>query len=201
MADTYNINIETKAQLDEIHKLLEELRAISAEMTVINGETFSAVSSSAMQLSETTKALAEAAIANKEAFDKLKGSTDKASDSTSRFREETKKTKDDVNGFSSALQGFYMELGAMGARFATQLPAALMKSIEAFGQQEMAVQKLTAAVRSNGGNVSEVVPIMQQFTSEIQQITTYGDEQVLAMQAMASSMGVSSDQMQGVRNT
>ena len=198
MADTYNINIETKAQLDEIHKLLEELRAISAEMSVINGQTFSAVSSSAMQLSETTKALAEAAIANKEAFDKLKGSTDKASDSTSRFREETKKTKDDINGFSSALQGFYMELGAMGARFATQLPAALFKSIEAFGRQEMAVQKLTAAVRANGGNVSEVLPIMRQFASEIQRITTYGDEQVLAMQAMASSMGVSSDQMQGV---
>ena len=35
MADAYNINIETKAQLDEIHKLLEELRAISAEMSVI----------------------------------------------------------------------------------------------------------------------------------------------------------------------
>ena len=29
MADAYNINIETKTQLDEIHKLLEELRAIS----------------------------------------------------------------------------------------------------------------------------------------------------------------------------
>lgn len=57
MADAYNINIETKAQPDEIHKLLEELRAISAEMSVINGQTFSAVSSSAMQLSETTKAL------------------------------------------------------------------------------------------------------------------------------------------------
>lgn len=198
MADTYNINIETKAQLDEIHKLLEELRAISAEMSVINGQTFSAVSMSAMQLSETTKALAEAAIANKEAFDKLKGSTDKASDGSRKFRDETKKTKDEVDGCSSVLQGFYMELGAMGARFATQLPAALFKSIEAFGRQEMAVQKLSAAVRSNGGNVSEVLPIMRQFASEIQRITTYGDEQVLAMQAMASSMGVSSDQMQGV---
>lgn len=29
MAYTYNINIETKAQLDEIQKLLEELRAVS----------------------------------------------------------------------------------------------------------------------------------------------------------------------------
>lgn len=199
MADnSYNVTINTQAQLDEIHKLLEELRAISAEMAVINGQTFSAVSSSATQLSETTKALADAAIANKEAFDKLKNSTDKASDGSKKFRDETKKTKTEINMSSSVLQGFFMELGAIGARFATQLPSAITKSIQAFGQQEMAVQKLTAAIRSNGGNVSEVLPIMQNFASEIQRITMYGDEQVLAMQAMASSMGVSAEQMQGV---
>lgn len=103
-----------------------------------------------------------------------------------------------ISSTRTVVNGFFMELGAMGARLATQLPAALLRSIEAFGQQEMAVQKLTAAIRANGGNVSEVVPIMREFASEIQRITTYGDEQVLAMQAMASSMGVSSDQMQGV---
>lgn len=199
MADnSYNVTINTQAQLDEIHKLLEELRAISAEMAVINGQTFSAVSSSATQLSKTTKALADAAIANKDAFDKLKNSTDKASDGSKKFRDETKKTKTEINMSSSVLQGFFMELGAIGARFATQLPSAITKSIQAFGQQEMAVQKLTAAIRSNGGNVSEVLPIMQNFASEIQRITMYGDEQVLAMQAMASSMGVSAEQMQGV---
>ena len=199
MADnSYNVTINTQAQLDEIHKLLEELRAISAEMAVINGQTFSAVSSSAAQLSETTKALADAAIANKEAFDKLKSSTDKASDGSKKFRDENQKTKNGIRSFKDSVTGFYMELGAIGARFATQLPSAIAKSIQAFGQQEMAVQKLTAAIRSNGGNVSEVLPIMQDFASEIQRITTYGDEQVLAMQAMASSMGVSSDQMQGV---
>jgi len=199
MADNpYNITINTKAQLDEIHKLLEDLRAISAEMTVINGQTFSAVSSSAMQLSETTKALAEAAIANKEAFDKLKGSTDKASDGSRKFRDETKKTKDEIGGIKDSITGFYMELGAMGARLATQLPSAISKSIQAFGEQEMAVQKVAAAIRSHGGNVSETLPIMEQFASEMQRITTYGDEQVLAMQAMASSMGVSAEQMQSV---
>lgn len=103
-----------------------------------------------------------------------------------------------ISSTRTVVNGFFMELGAMGARLATQLPAALLGSIEAFGKQEMAVQKLTAAIRANGGNVSEVVPIMREFASEIQRITTYGDEQVLAMQAMASSMGVSSDQMQGV---
>ena len=131
----------------------------------------------------------------------LKAQLDEATKAIETLKQIEKASGDlskSISSTATIVNGFYMELGAMGARFATQLPAALFKSIEAFGRQEMAVQKLTAAVRSNGGNVSEVLPIMRQFASEIQRITTYGDEQVLAMQAMASSMGVSSDQMQGV---
>ena len=132
---------------------------------------------------------------------KLKAELEEASKAIETLKE-IQMTSNDLSGSISStrtvVNGFFMELGAMGARLATQLPAALLRSIEAFGQQEMAVQKLTAAIRANGGNVSEVVPIMREFASEIQRITTYGDEQVLAMQAMASSMGVSSDQMQGV---
>lgn len=200
MADekSYNISIETKAQLEEIQKLLVELRAISAEISKINGLTFSAVSMSAAELSKTGKDLAEAIIANKKAFEELPKATDKAGDGTKKFREESKKTKEGVDGLKSATEGFFLELGAMASRFAVQLPSAITKSIEAFGQQEMALQKLSAAVRANGGNVSEVLPIMSAFASEMQRITTYGDEQVLAMQAMATSMGVDSMQMEGV---
>lgn len=43
--------------------------------------------------------------------------------------------------------------------------------------------------------MSEVLPIMSPIASEMQRITTYGDEQVLAMQSMATAMGVSADQM------
>ncbi len=201
MADTYNINIETKAQLDEIHKLLEELRAISAEMSVINGQTFSAVSMSAAQLSKTSKDLLTATLANKKAMENVSGATDKASDSSKKFRDETKKTKDEIDGFSSTLQGAYMELGAMGTRLATQLPSAITATIQAFGRQEAAVQKVSEAIRAQGGRVSEVLPIMQNLASEIQRITTYGDEQVLEMQAMASAMGVNAAQMEGAIRT
>ncbi len=83
----------------------------------------------------------------------------------------------------------------MAARMVTHLPSAVTATIQAFGQQEMVLQKLSAAVRTNGGNVSEVLPIMQQFASDIQAITTYGDEQVHSMMAMATSMGVNAGQM------
>lgn len=194
MAEDYNISIDTKVQLDELQKLLEELRALNAEVSKIGAINLSGINASINELSKTGNTLTEALNLNKKSLDSFSKSTVSAKENVKNLKEETSRSE-------QVFTGFHMELGAMGARFATQLPAALMKSIEAFGQQEMAVQKLTAAVRANGGNVSEVVPIMQQFASEIQQITTYGDEQVLAMQAMASSMGVSSDQMQGVRNT
>ena len=198
MADPYDILIKVKAQLDEIHKFLGELRAVGEEISKINGLNFSAVSKSAMELSEITKALAEAAVSSKETFDKLKDATDKVGESSKKFRDENRKTKEGVGGLRDSITGFYMELGALSARFATQLPSAITKSIQAFGQQEMAVSRLAASIRSHGGNVSEVLPIMQNFASEMQRITTYGDEQVIAMQAMAASMGISAEQMQGV---
>lgn len=197
MADEkpYNISIEVKAQLEEIQKLLDELRSISAEMSKINGQTFSAVSMSAAELSKTGKDLAKALVSQRiasEEFNKMLGKTGSGLENA---KEKTKKFKDEVDGTRNSITGFYMELGAMAARMVTHLPSAVTATIQAFGQQEMVLQKLSAAVRTNGGNVSEVLPIMQQFASDIQAITTYGDEQVHSMMAMATSMGVNSGQM------
>lgn len=197
MADEkpYNISIEVKAQLEEIQKLLDELRSISAEMSKINGQTFSAVSMSAAELSKTGKDLAKALVSQRiasEEFNKMLGKTGSGLENA---KEKTKKFKDEVDGTKNSITGFYMELGAMAARMVTHLPSAVTATIQAFGQQEMVLQKLSAAVRTNGGNVSEVLPIMQQFASDIQAITTYGDEQVHSMMAMATSMGVNAGQM------
>lgn len=197
MADEkpYNISIEVKAQLEEIQKLLDELRSISAEMSKINGQTFSAVSMSAAELSKTGKDLAKALVSQRiasEEFNKMLGKTGSGLENA---KEKTKKFKDEVDGTKNSITGFYMELGAMAARMVTHLPSAVTATIQAFGQQEMVLQKLSAAVRTNGGNISEVLPIMQQFASDIQAITTYGDEQVHSMMAMATSMGVNAGQM------
>ena len=107
-----------------------------------------------------------------------------------------------VSGSTSKLNnvctGAMMNIGAKMSDLAMRMPSFATSAIQAFGRQEAAVQKLASAIRSQGGSVSEVLPIMQNFASEMQRITTYGDEQVLAMQAMATSMGVSEAQMQSV---
>ena len=200
MADEkpYNISIETKAQLEEIQKLLAELRAISAEMSKINGQTFSSVSASAAELSQTGKDLANAIASQRTASEELNKTLGKTGAGLAKAKDKAKELKDEVDGAATTIEGFYLELGAMASRLAVHLPSAITATIQAFGQQEAALQKLSAAVRANGGRVSEVLPIMRQFASDIQAITTYGDEQVHSMMAMATSMGVTAGQMDGV---
>lgn len=198
MADNYNIKIDTQVQLEEIKALLTELRSISAEMSKINGLTFSAVSVSAAELSKTTKDLAEALKAQKDAVDNLPTSTEKASDGIRKLGESIEKNEKEIDRAKTATQGFYMELGAMCARLATQIPSVLTASIKAFGEEEVAVQKLSAAIRANGGDASAVVPIYKEFASEMQRATVFADDQILAIQGVATSMGVLPSQMQQV---
>ena len=42
----------------------------------------------------------------------------------------------DLKRLTQAFQGFNLELGAMGARFATHLPNTIAVAIKTFGQQE-----------------------------------------------------------------
>lgn len=102
---------------------------------------------------------------------------------------------DSTSNLSRVWSGAMYNIGTKLSDLALKFPSFATSAIEAFGQQEASVMKLAAAIRSQGGNVSEVLPIMQQFAAEMQSITTYGDEQVLAMQSVATAMGVSADQM------
>lgn len=120
--------------------------------------------------------------------------------------EQVQKALDEINGrvgilsentgrVEDMITGAMMNVGAQLSNLAMRMPSFAAATIQAFGRQEMAVQKVASAIRSQGGSVSEVLPIMQSLASEIQRITTYGDEQVLEMQSLAAAMGVASDQM------
>ena len=91
-----------------------------------------------------------------------------------------------VSETNTVLSGAYMELGAKITDLSLKVPTIITASIKAFGEEELAVQKLSAAIRHNGGMVSEVLPIMQELASNMQRITGYADDQVYAMQGVAS---------------
>lgn len=102
---------------------------------------------------------------------------------------------DSTSNLNNVCTGAMYNIGAKMSDLALKFPSFATAAIQAFGQQEAAVQKLAAAIMSQGGgNVSEVLPIMSSIASEMQRITIYGDEQVLSMQSMATAMGVSADQ-------
>lgn len=195
---TFNLNVNTNVNSKELQKLIDSLGVLRAEIHRLNKMSLANVQRSAEGLVSTGMSLIDAIKVQTAALESMEKSANKAANGVDGLKVSSEKAKGGVDALKSTAEGFFLEIGAIGARFATQMPSAIAKSVQAFGQQEMAVQKVAAAIRSQGGNVSEVLPIMEQFASDMQQITTYGDEQVLAMQAMATSMGVLPDQMQGV---
>ncbi len=195
---TFNLNVNTDVNSKELQKLIDSLGVLRAEIYRLNKMSLANVQRSAEGLVSTGMSLIDALKVQTAALESIEKSANKAANGVDGLKASSDKAKEGLDAFHSTAQGFFLEIGAIGARFATQMPSAIAKSVQAFGQQEMAVQKVAAAIRSQGGNVSEVLPIMERFASDMQQITTYGDEQVLAMQAMATSMGVLPEQMQGV---
>ncbi len=102
---------------------------------------------------------------------------------------------DSTSNLSNVWTGAMMNIGAQISDLAMKLPKLATATIQAFGKQEMAVLKLSSAIRSQGGNVSEILPIYESLAGEMQRLTTYGDEEVLALQSTATAMGVTSEQM------
>lgn len=114
------------------------------------------------------------------------------------LNEKVKDFSEQASNTGKVWTGAMMNIGTQISNLVMKLPHLATAAIQAFGEEEVALNKLSAAIRSQGGNVSEILPIMQNFASEMQKITTYADDQILVMQGVATSMGVSSDQMESV---
>ena len=96
-----------------------------------------------------------------------------------------------ASGRVSAFSGLVKTAGASLAAYfgARQLIGMAQESMQLFGRQEQAVQMVSAAIRMIGAEANYSVPEARKFASEIQRITTYGDEAVLELMAMGASMG------------
>ena len=85
-----------------------------------------------------------------------------------------------------------------GRKMSTYLTAPLAAlggvALKAFDTQIKAEQKLAAAVRVAGDNAEEALADYKAFASQIQEVTTVGDEATLANLALARSMGLTHEQ-------
>jgi hypothetical protein len=68
------------------------------------------------------------------------------------------------------------------------------ESIEAFAEQEDALNKLSQALRASGDFSQDAVDSFSQFASELQRTSKFGDEVVLSQLAVAKSLGATNEQ-------
>jgi len=87
--------------------------------------------------------------------------------------------------------GYVAAAASIGAVIST-----MKESINLYGEQIQAEQKLAASIRSTGGDVDELLPKYKRIASEIQGITTVGDEATLSLMQQARSLGVTDEQME-----
>ena len=114
-------------------------------------------------------------------------------------RELVKKSKilKDSRSFTQKLSGSFMKMGvqiglAVGAFKA--LTSAVSGSIEAYGKQAEAETRLLTATQ---GNVAMTDNLIQK-AQELQQVSTYGDEEIIAQQAYLASLGMTEKQINEV---
>jgi len=87
-------------------------------------------------------------------------------------------------------------LGIGGAMMAFRTFIRIGKDlVAAYSEEEQATAKLAAAIRATGGDVEDLMSQYKAFASEIQAVTTMGDEQVLGLLQQARSFGIARDKM------
>jgi len=105
--------------------------------------------------------------------------------------DKTKKKAGDLGGVLKKLGGIL----AAGV-IARQMIAFAKDAFNAFAQQEKAVNNLNSALKNLGIYSTSLSKDLQRVASDIQKVTTVGDETSLAVMQLGLSMGVSADQIE-----
>ena len=119
-------------------------------------------------------------------------------------KEATFKLKGDVSDLEQKMASVSAKMQDMGKRMqdigksmsmyvTAPIVAMGTASVMAFGKQEAAERKLRAALQANGRQVQQTFQRYNEFASEMQRLTTVGDETVLMMLQTAESMDLTGD--------
>lgn len=71
------------------------------------------------------------------------------------------------------------------------------RSLGDFGRQQAAVRNLATSLELVGANVREALPDLTNFASELQQVTTQGDEATLELMRNGLMLGIQTEQIKG----
>lgn len=112
---------------------------------------------------------------------------------------------DSVGAATDKMTASAMAAGAMAMQVIQEVSGKLKalsdSSLAEWGVAETAGMKLSAAISAGGHSVDQVMPKYVAFASEMQRLTTTGDDEVIQMLQMAESMGLYGDAaMQAAKN-
>lgn len=108
--------------------------------------------------------------------------------------------KDIEKNFQSLAKGAGIALGAMTAAGAALL-AAGAKGVAAANVQENAIKRLNTSLKTSGSFSESASKSLQEFASQLQSNTRFGDELILNQLALAKSFGASNEQAKQIVKT
>lgn len=122
----------------------------------------------------------------------LKADTSDATRSISKF---SKTAQDQVSGIERSFSALKVVAGAAVAAFAgTAIISGINKAIDAAKIQEDAVNSLNTSLKLAGSFSVDASKDIQNFASQLQNVTTIGDETTLKLFALAKNFGLTNDQ-------
>jgi len=109
-----------------------------------------------------------------------------------------KEIQKSTQGFSTSISNLVRQTaGIAGVSLSFYgLYRGLSSCVTAAMYQEKVESDLAASLKVTGDYTSQLMTKYKQFASSIQDVTTYGDEQVLSLMQYAHSLGVSSDKIE-----
>lgn len=113
---------------------------------------------------------------------------------------ELKKATTSVNSFVGSLKKIAVATAAAGAAIISlKKVAGVVKDLAtAATKQEEVDSQLAAAIRQVGLDVSSTLPKLKALASELQAVTSYGDETIEMMEALLLRYGVAPSELEGV---
>lgn len=108
------------------------------------------------------------------------------------------KAKESVSKFSSGAGEMVKEFGKLVAGVGGIIAAFGAASVKAYGEQEVAVAQLNQALANQGRFTREASQELQDYASALQATTTFGDEQIISVQAQLTAFGLQGKQLKEV---
>lgn len=100
-----------------------------------------------------------------------------------------------IQGFANKAKNFISQHKLAITAGLTAIGAAMVKSIQAYGEEEKAIATLTQALKNQGIANKEAIQDQINFAVAMQKVTTYGDEEVIALQGLLAQYGANGEEL------